>query len=153
LRRYCLLEASLGWIPEISLSVPRQLKLLGDTAPYTIMTMVKMLGPMNRDFRVMIDGESFDGRYNSISIHNMELWGGDLVAVPGALPDDGILDVVRWGPLGRRAVIKAVQGQRAGGVHLAMHGIDHHPALDGEPGGFLPARFEVLPGALRFLAP
>ena len=165
--RYFVLEASAGWIPEISLNVPRLLKLLGDTVPYTIMTFVKMLGPMNRDFDVTIDGEPFHARYNSISIHNMELWGGDLHAVPGALPDDGILDIIRWGALGRLAVIKAVQGQKQGGTHLQMEGVDHHPArvvelsspkrspidLDGEPGGYLPARFEVLPGALRFLAP
>ncbi len=165
--RYFVLEASAGWIPEISRGVPRQLKLLGDTAPYTIMTFVKMLGPMNRDFAVTIDGESFNARYNSVSVHNMELWGGDLLAVPGALPDDGVFDVVRWGALGRLAVVKAVQGQRRGGTHLQMAGVDHHPArvvelssprrspidLDGEPGGFLPARFAVLPGALRFIAP
>ena len=167
LTRYFLLEASVGWIPEISASVPRLLKRLGDTAPYTIMTFVKMLGPMNRQFEVVIDGESFHGPYNSVSMHNMELWGGDLVAVPGALPDDGVLDVVRWGALGRLAVVRAVQGQRAGGTHLQMEGVDHHPArgvelasssrsridLDGEPGGYLPARFEVLPRVLRFLAP
>ncbi len=100
-------------------------------------------------------------------MHNMEMWGGDLLAVPGALPDDGLFDVIRWGALGRLAVIKAVQGQKQGGAHLQMEGVDHHPArvvelaspkrspidLDGEPGGYLPARFEVLPGALRFLAP
>jgi YegS/Rv2252/BmrU family lipid kinase len=165
--RYFVLEASAGWIPEISRNVPRLLKLLGDTAPYTIMTFVKMLGPMNRDFDVTIDGETFHARYNSVSVHNMELWGGDLLAVPGALPDDGVFDVIRWGALGRLAVLKAVQGQRHGGTHLQMKGVDHHPAhvvelsspkrspidLDGEPGGYLPARFEVLPGALRFLAP
>ena len=164
---YSVLEASAGWIPEISHSVPRQLKLLGDTAPYTIMTFAKMLGPMNREFEVRIDGQQFDGRYNSVSIHNMESWGGDLCAVPGALPDDGVVDVIRWGALGRVAVVKAVQGQRRGGTHLQMHGVDHHAArvvelasskrseidIDGEHGGYLPARFEVLPGVLRFVAP
>src|SRR5690606_8942118 len=32
--RYFLLEASAGWVPEISAAVPRWLKLLGDTSPY-----------------------------------------------------------------------------------------------------------------------
>lgn len=165
--RHFLLELSAGWIPEVSKSTPRMLKLLGDTAPYIMTTFAKMLGPMNRDFEVQIDGQQFHGRYNSVSIHNMELWGGDMVAVPGAAPDDGLFDVIRWGPLGRRAVIKAVRDMQAGGTHLGTEGIDHHAArvielaspkksyldADGEPGGYLPARIEILPGILRFLAP
>lgn len=165
--RHFLLEASAGWIPEISRSVPRWLKLLGDTAPYTIVTFVKMAGPMNRDFEVSVDGQAFHGRYNSITVHNMEMWGGDLVAAPGALPDDGLLDVIRWGPLGRLTTIRAIRGQQQGGTHLAIEGIDHHEArtvelsspkrsaldLDGEHGGYLPARISVVPAALRFLAP
>lgn len=165
--RYFLLEASAGWVPEISQATPRWLKRLGDTAPYMIMTGVKMLGPMGRQFTLSIDGNQFDGRYNSVSVHNMELWGGDLVAAPGAAPDDGILDVIRWGDLGRRAVLKAVDGQRKGGTHVDMEAIDRHPAklvelsspkqsrldLDGELGGYLPAKIEIVPKALRFVAP
>ncbi|MGE3073321.1 MAG: diacylglycerol kinase family protein [Dehalococcoidia bacterium] len=165
--RYFLLEASAGWVPEISQSTPRWLKRLGDTAPYLVMTGVKMVGRMGRQFTLSIDGTTFDGRYNSVSVHNMELWGGDLVAAPGAAPDDGLLDVIRWGDMGRRTVLKAVDGQRKGGTHLDIQGIDRHPAkvvelsspkrtlldLDGEHGGYLPAKIEVIPGALRFVAP
>jgi diacylglycerol kinase (ATP) len=165
--RHFLLEASAGWVPEISQSTPKLLKRLGDTAPYVIMTLVKMAGPMSREFEAAIDDAPFDGRYNTISVHNMEYWGGDLRAVPGASPEDGLLDVVRWGNLGRGKVLTAVQGQRRGGTHLEMEGIDHHPArsvrlaspkrspvdLDGELGGYLPATITVVPGAIRFLAP
>lgn len=165
--RYFLLEASAGWVPEISQSTPRWLKRLGDTAPYVIMAGVKMIGDMGRPFTLTIDGQQFDGRYNSVSVHNMELWGGDLLAAPGAAPDDGLLDVIRWGDMSRRVAMKAIDGQRKGGVHLDIEGIDRHPAkvvelsspkpsqldLDGEPGGFLPARIEVVPGAIRFVAP
>lgn len=165
--RYFLLEASAGWVPEISQSTPRWLKRLGDTAPYLVMTAVKMAGPMGRPFTLAIDGQEFDGRYNTVSVHNMELWGGDLVAAPGASPDDGLFDVIRWGDLSRRTVLKAVSGQRRGGTHLDIDGIDRHPAkavelsspkptrldLDGELGGYLPARIEIVPGAIRFAAP
>jgi diacylglycerol kinase (ATP) len=165
--RYFLLEASAGWVPEVSQSTPRWLKPLGDTAPYMMVAGVKMFGRMGRQFTLAIDGQTYDGRYNSISVHNMELWGGDLVAAPGASPDDGLLDVIRWGDLGRRSVIKAVDGQRKGGAHLDMDGVDRHPAklvelssprrtrldLDGELGGYLPARIEVVPAAVRFVAP
>jgi diacylglycerol kinase (ATP) len=126
-----------------------------------------MLGPMARDFSISIDGQNYDGHYNTVSVHNMELWGGDLQVAPGAAFDDGLLDVIRWGDLGRRKVMAAVQGQRNGGTHLDMEGIDRHPAkvvqlaspkmsrldLDGEKGGYLPARITVVAGALRVLAP
>jgi diacylglycerol kinase (ATP) len=165
--RYFLLEASAGWVPEISQSTPRWLKRLGETAPYLLVAGVKMIGKMGRPFTLTIDEQQFDGRYNSISVHNMELWGGDLVAAPGASPDDGILDVIRWGDMSRRVAIDAIDGQRKGGTHLDIEGIDRHPAkvielsspkpsqidLDGELGGFLPARIEVVPGAIRFAAP
>jgi diacylglycerol kinase (ATP) len=131
------------------------------------MAGVKMVGTMGRQFTLTIDGRQHDGRYNSVSVHNMELWGGDLVAAPGATPDDGILDVIRWGDMGRRTVLKAIDGQRKGGTHMDMEGIDRHPAktielsspkrtaldLDGEFGGYLPAKIEIVPGALRFVAP
>lgn len=165
--RHFLLEASAGWVPEISQSTPTLLKRLGDTAPYVIMTVVKMAGPIAREFEVTIDGSAYHGRYNSVSVHNMEYWGGDLRAVPGSSPEDGVLDAVRWGAVGRRTILEAVRRMRTGGTHLELQGIDHHPAtqvalasprrtlvdLDGELGGFLPARITVVPRALRFLAP
>lgn len=165
--RHFLVEASAGWVPEVSAAVPRRLKRLGDTAPYIVTALAKMMGDMGRDFVVEIDGEFHDGRYNTISVHNVEYWGGDLQAVPGALPDDGILDVVRWQDRGRKSLFTAIDRQRKGGTHLEMEGIDHHPArhvrlasgkktrldLDGEFGGYLPATISVVPGALTFLAP
>jgi len=165
--RHFLLEASAGWIPEISHSIPRILKRLGDTSPYVVTAFVKMLGPMNRYFTLEIDGLEYHAPYNSISAHNMAFWGGDLEVAPGADPADGLLDAIRWGPLGRLMVLRAIQGQRQGGRHLAIEGVDHHAAkrvrldspkrthleLDGEAAGFLPAALEVIPHALRFLAP
>jgi YegS/Rv2252/BmrU family lipid kinase len=165
--RYFLLEAAAGWVPEISQATPKLLKRLGDTAPYLLTTGWKMLGPMARDFTISIDGSRFDGHYNTISVHNMELWGGDLMVAPGAAFDDGLLDVIRWGDLGRRKVLAAIRGQQNRGAHLDIEGIDRHPArmvelgsskrsmldLDGERGGFLPARITIVPGALRMLAP
>ena len=165
--RYFLLEASAGWVPEISQSVPRLLKRLGDTAPYLLMTLIKMLRPMGRPFELVVDGERLDGNYNTISVHNLELWGGDLLVAPGAVPDDGRFDLIRWADLGRLTVLKAVRGQQQGGTHLQIEGIDlsrvtsveiaspHRSLLDldGEHGGFLPARIEMLPAAIRFIAP
>lgn len=167
LSRAFVLELAAGWVAEVSASVPRWLKRLGDTAPYVLMVGVKMVGPMNRTFTLEIDGQQMDGPYNTISVHNMEYWGGDLLVAPGALPDDGLFDVVRWGALGRPALLKAVDGQRKDGRHLDIDGIDFGTAtkltldadrktaidLDGEAAGYLPAEITMVSRALRFLAP
>jgi diacylglycerol kinase (ATP) len=165
--KHFIVQASAGWVPEVSSSVPKTLKRLGDTAPYVLMAALKLAGPLGRDFVVELDDEFFDGRYNTISIHNMEYWGGTLRAAPGASPDDGLFDVIRWADLGRRAVIRAIQGQRKGGTHLRLEGVDRQHArsiglaagrrtaldLDGEHGGYLPAKISILPRAIRFIAP
>lgn len=165
--RHFLVEASAGWVPDVSFAVPRSLKRLGGSAPYLLTAFVRMVGSMGRDFIVQVDDSFHDGRYNTVSIHNMETWGGGLVAAPGASPEDGLFDVIRWADLGRGSVFRAVRGQRDGGTHIDMDGVDHHQArtvslasgrrtridLDGEFGGYLPAKFTVVPRMLRFLAP
>jgi YegS/Rv2252/BmrU family lipid kinase len=98
---------------------------------------------------------------------NAPFFGGGMHVAPGAELDDGYLDLVVVGALSKlRLVALLARGYR--GEHV------HHPAvtqhrgrvieaeapegrvpieLDGDPLGSLPARYEVLPRALCFLAP
>ena len=165
--RFFVLVAAAGWAAEIAADKIRFPKPLGETAPYLLTLMRKLVGPTGRNFTLTIDAAAYDGRYNSISVHNMESWGGNLVAAPDAKPDDGQFDVIRWGARGRLSELKALHGQRKGGTHLATDGVDRHightlevdadkktvVGLDGEIAGYLPARITLLDSALRFVTP
>ncbi|WP_202120507.1 hypothetical protein, partial [Francisella tularensis] len=87
---------------------------------------------------------------------------------PEGLLDDGLLDLVLVGDLGRMEILTKIN-RLYEGTHLSMkevrtaraRRISVRPAdpnreipleLDGETPGTLPATFEVLPGALRLRA-
>ena len=103
--------------------------------------------------------------YNVVVANGRYVAGGMLVA-PDAVIDDGLLDVVlipkRPGP-----ELALMVAQIALGTHLSSKAIVHRRAakltvnskpgmwfnVDGELVGNEPARFEILPRALRFIAP
>ena len=103
--------------------------------------------------------------YNVVVANGRYVGGGTMIA-PKASIDDGLLDVVliRRRPAPELALLAA---QVALGTHLSSHAIvfrraakltvNSRPPMffnaDGELVGNAPARFEILPGALRFIAP
>ena len=87
---------------------------------------------------------------------------------PDAHIDDGAFDLVAVGDLSTGQVIANI-GKLFGGTHLELEQVKHaritrvtvEPVepdatipieMDGETPGYLPATFEVLPGALRIRA-
>ena len=97
------------------------------------------------------------------------LWGGGFWAPPHAEVDDGQFDVVAMGDLGFADLVKS--GRRLyKGTHLSMDKVTTRRArlveaepvepkgiveldVDGEALGLLPARFELLAGALSMVVP
>jgi diacylglycerol kinase (ATP) len=93
---------------------------------------------------------------------NGRFFGAGMQTAPGATVDDGLLDVVILGDfsLGEQPKLSRVIYK---GEHLAMKKVESYRAktvaatstermlldVDGEQPGMLPARFELLPGALR----
>jgi diacylglycerol kinase family enzyme len=45
-------------------------------------------------YRILIDGDAFDGTYTTINIANGPCYGGDKCAAISAVPNDGLLDVL-----------------------------------------------------------
>jgi len=106
-----------------------------------------------------------------LGVCNGAVFGGGMRLAPGAVPDDGLLDVVSVAPRSKwvvaRHLLKVYRGRHLGvpGVEvLRCRGLDVEllePSLaarfaldvDGEPLGRLPARVELLPAALEMLAP
>jgi diacylglycerol kinase (ATP) len=96
--------------------------------------------------------------------------GGGIPVAPHAVLDDGLLDVVLAGDVGRAGASVLFPRILAGGHHLGHRLVrvvraravtiepvddDHRPAAfgDGEHLGTLPLRAEVVPGALKVLVP
>jgi diacylglycerol kinase (ATP) len=103
--------------------------------------------------------------YNVVVANGRYVAGGMLIA-PDASIDDGLLDIVLI-PKRPAAELAVLAAQVALGTHLTSDAIVFRRAakltvnskpgmwfnVDGELVGNEPARFEILPGALRFVAP
>lgn len=110
------------------------------------------------------DADAWAGPAASVVVCNGAWFGGGMRIAPGARPDDGLLDVVRLGALGRLELARWLPTVYWGG-HLANPRIALRRAarvrveadaplpvqLDGELGAHTPLDVEICPGALRLL--
>jgi len=117
------------------------------------------------EMAVSLDGaDAWAGPAASVVVCNGASFGGGMRIAPSARPDDGLLDVVRLGALGR-AELACWPPTVYWGGHLAnprialrraarvrVHAATLLPVqLDGELGAHTPLDVEVCPGALRLL--
>lgn len=117
------------------------------------------------DYRLVLDGREVRTRANLVAVANNVSFGGGMRITPDALVDDGFLDVFIVEPLSRLAFLRLfpsvfsgthvshpkVRIERARRVTVDGPGIVAYG--DGERFGALPLDVEVVPGALRVLAP
>lgn len=110
------------------------------------------------------DAGAWAGPAASVVVCNGAWFGGGMRIAPGARPDDGLLDVVRLGALGRLELARWLPTVYWGGhlanpritlVRAARVRVDAAAPLpvqiDGELGAHTPLDIEIRPGALRFL--
>lgn len=162
-----VVAAAAGWIPPAPGDVRAALRALPAQTGRMAAAWKRLVKAPTRSFTLSVDGAEMDGRYNAVSVHNLARWQGGLTGAPGASPGDGLLDVIRWEANGRRDVARSLRAQMDGSGHLADGAASRSPGrvvevssphkvtlvADGRPVGQLPARIEVLPGALRVLSP
>ncbi|GIH76885.1 diacylglycerol kinase [Planobispora longispora] len=115
-------------------------------------------------FRIDLDGEVIEREAMLVAIGNTRSYGAGMRVCPGALPDDGLLDVtiIDAGPRGRflRAFPKVYRGTHAGHPLVTMRRArkvtleapDAIAYADGERIGPTPLTCEAVPGALRVLS-
>jgi diacylglycerol kinase (ATP) len=112
------------------------------------------------------DGTRRDGRMHDVIVANGQYHGGAMWLAPHAAPDDGLFDVVLIGDVTKLDFVTTAP-KLYKGTYLAHPKVEHLRSrsvavdgperlpieLDGEQVGTTPARFEIVPAALRIRVP
>jgi len=146
-------------------------KALGGKTSFFIGTVKAMFAYKNKlvHLKVYSGGEVVvdqSMRVNNVAVANGQYFGGGMWVAPQARMDDGLFDVIILGDLTKRDVI--FSGSRIyKGTHLSLDKVQMFRGsrveaacdeevlidMDGEQPGRLPITFEILPKAIRLIAP
>lgn len=130
---------------------------------YDLATYAELLRLHPRHYTITLDGEPHELDAVLVAVGNTASYGGGMRICPGAVADDGLLDVMIAGPLSRTTLVrlkpKVYKGThvddprcstfRARTVEIAAEGITTY--VDGERACPLPVRVTAEAGALRLL--
>ena len=158
--------ASAGMSGAIAKRANETTKALGGKASYLLATFAVFSRWQAADVELEVGDERRSGRMFDVVVANGRFFGGGMQICPEAEPDDGLLDVLTIGDVTRRDLVqtmpKIYRGThlphpkaellRGATVTLASDGA-LPIQLDGEQPGTTPARFEVVPRALRVRVP
>lgn len=167
--RYFINIASFGASGLIVEKVNTTTKRFGGRASFMWGTMKGLLAYRNQRLRVRVDDVfEEDVLVNTVAVANGRYFGGGMMVAPEARVDDGLFDIVIIGDIsvgtfvrysgriyagthGTLPEIRMMRGKRVTVTPLARE-----PVLvdtDGEQAGVVPAEFEIVPRALRLIAP
>ena len=177
--RYFLGVASFGMSTEIinrvkesySRWLPRKnSSWLGGKASFAVATIKTTFASHREEVIVQLDG----GRARRFTVANLcvanaRYFGGGMKIAPDAILDDGQFDIITIGDLGALKILTNTH-KLYRGTHLELEQvfgsrakiIEARPAadndevaieIDGELAGRLPAKYEIVPGALRVRCP
>lgn len=132
---------------------------------YIIALLAELARLKPLSYRVILDGEVVETKAVLVALGNAVSLGGGMKITPDAKLDDGLFDVLLVKPLSRIAFLRIfprvfqgthvsdprVRIERARKVRIEADGIVAYG--DGERIAPLPIEVEVVPGALRVLAP
>ena len=120
----------------------------------------------NTDVTVTFEGAERHGPMHDVIVANGRWHGGGMKLAPDAHPDDGVFDIVLIGDVTKLDFVTTspklyngghVRHRRVEVVRSAQVAVEAASPialeLDGEVGGATPARFEILPRALRLRSP
>jgi diacylglycerol kinase (ATP) len=136
---------------------------------YTLASARALLGYRDQPVRWRVDGgEWFEERVTALAVCNGRYFGAGMMVAPAARLDDGWLDVTVWKGLGF-ADFLTKRGMLYDGTHVKLPNtrclkarvVEAEPLqgaevlldVDGEQPGRLPARWRIVPGALRVRVP
>jgi len=141
-------------------------KALGGRATFFYALARVFLEWENTEITVTLDDGERRGRMHDVILANGQWHGGGMRLAPDARPDDGLFDVVVIGDVNKRDFIttapKLYKGKHVGhpkvevlrSAAVTVDAPEHLPIeVEGEQIGTTPARFEIVPGALRVRVP
>lgn len=166
-RRHFLNAADFGLGAAVVARMRHRPRLLPAKLAYHLATVRTLLGYRNPTATLRVDDrDPYPRVFKSIVVANAPYFGGGMCIAPDAIVDDGELDLVELGDLGRLEAIRRLRETYLGGriAHADIHYsrcrklYAEGPSrvliqADGEAVGCLPATFDRLPTALRVLLP
>jgi diacylglycerol kinase (ATP) len=133
---------------------------------YLWATLSVFAGWRNTEVRVSVDDEIRGGRMHDVIVANCRYFGGGMKITPEASPDDGLLDCLLIGDITKADLVRTLpriyrgthlphaKAELLRGTVVSIEADEPLPVeLDGEQPGTTPARFEVVPAALRLRVP
>jgi YegS/Rv2252/BmrU family lipid kinase len=165
--RWYINIGSCGLTGAVAERAQRTSKRLGGTPSFLFATLATFAGWRNVAFRVQVDdAPPLELVANNVICANGRAFGGGMRISPQAEPDDGLLDVLVWGDVGKLDLAlnlpRLYRGTHLGHRKLTVlrarrvHVEPERPLpleLDGELPGRTPATFEIAPQALRLRVP
>ena len=153
-----------GFVAQAGELTNERFKFLG-AAGYVAAVLVCVIRLQYEENTLRYAATTDEARTVLTSFSNTQYTGGSMRMAPGAEVADGLLDVVRAGPLGRAALIAAF-GRIFSGTHTDLdkvwiRQVDHvefiNPSaqsvlIDGDLFHLTPLSIDVLPSALRLIA-
>ncbi len=141
-------------------------KVLGGRASYLWSTLAVFARWRNTDVQATVNGVSRAGRMLEVVVANGRFLGGGMMMCPQASPDDGLFDVLLIGDITRADLVRTLpkiyrgthlphpKAELLRGAVVTVDSAEPLPVqLDGEQPGTTPARFELVPQALRLRVP
>ena len=157
---------SVGFVADVAVVANRRFKRMGELG-YLMGVVVCLARLDRRPFPVRFDGEtqSDNRRCLLLTFNNSKYTGGKMKLAPNADTADGLIEYVRWGPVGRAKLVSNLPGLYSG-AHIQKPEASRREArridfdldgpidvmVDGEVLTIHCERLEVLPSALRVMA-
>jgi len=154
--------ASVGMSGAIAQRANDTTKALGGKVSYVWATFAVFARWRNTEVEVKVDGEERRARMHDVVVANGTSFGGGMKICPDARPDDGAFDVLLIGDLTKGDLMLTLPKTFRGthlphpkaellrGTIVTVDAPEPLPIqLDGEQPGTTPARFELVPRALR----
>ena len=98
---------SMGFAADVAALTNRRFKRLGELG-YLLGVLTCLARLRRRAFPLRVDGETQLDRRRCLflSFNNSKFTGGKIMIAPQAAPDDGLVEFVRWGPIGRLGLLR-----------------------------------------------